>query len=66
MGDFALIRDAETTILLKFAFWKGWGRGNFMENCPKTPFFPEKFHDNKIWKFREFYCQKFCCLLGGS
>ena len=54
------LRDAETTILIKFAFWRGLGRGNFYG------VFPRKFHDNKIWKFCKFYCQKFCCHLGGS
>ena len=64
-----MLRDAETTILIKFAFWRGLGRGSFTENCPKALcffFFWEKFHDNKIWKFCEVYCQKFCCHLGGS
>ena len=28
--------------------------------------FPGKYHDNKILKFCEFYCQIFCCHLGGS
>ena len=32
-------RDAETTILIKFAFWRGLGGGKFTENCPKTLFF---------------------------
>ena len=59
------IRDAETTTSIKFAFW-GVGEGKFMENCPKTLFFPGNFHDNKIWNFCEFYCLKFCCHLGGS
>ena len=60
-------RDAETTILIKCAFWSGLGRGKFTENRPRNAvFFPEKFHDNKIGKFCEFYCQKSCCHLGGS
>ena len=59
-------RDAETTMLIKFAFWRGLGRGKFTENCPRMLFFPGKYHDNKIWKFCKFYCQKFCCHLGGS
>ena len=33
------LRDAETTILIKFEFWRGVGRGKFTENCPKTLFF---------------------------
>ena len=60
------IRDAETTILIKFAFWRGLGRGKIYGKLPQNAVFPGKFHDNKIWKFCEFYCQKFCCHLGGS
>ena len=59
------LRDAETTILIKFAFWKGVGEGKIYGKLSKNAVFPGKFHDNKIWKFCEFYCQKFCCHLGG-
>ena len=45
------IRDAEATILLKFAFWRGLGRGKIYGKLSKTLFlFPGKFHDNKIWR----------------
>ena len=60
------IRDSETTILIKFAFWSLSGRGKIYGKLSQNAIFPWKFHDNKIWKFCEFYCQKFCCHLGGS
>ena len=45
----------------------GWGGEILRKIVPKRClFFPGKFHDNKIWKFYQFYCQKFCCHLGGS
>ena len=59
-------RDAETTILTKFAFWRGLGRAKIYGKLSRKAVFPGKFHDNKIWNFCEFYCQKFCCHLGGS
>ena len=61
-------RDAETTIILiKFArFGRGFRRGKIYRKLSKNAVFPGKFHDNKIGKFCEFYCQKFCCHLGGS
>ena len=60
------IRDAETTILITIAFWRGLGRGKSYGKLSRNAVFPGKFHDNKIWNFCEFYCQKCCCHLGGS
>ena len=62
----AFFRDAETTILIKFVFWRGLGRGKIYGKLSQNGVFPGKFHDNIIWKLCEFYCQKFCCHLGGS
>ena len=59
-------RDAETTILIKFAFWRGLGRGKITENCPKTLFFMGNSMTIKFGNFGNFICQKFCCHLGGS
>ena len=59
-------RDAETTILIKFCVLEGVGEGTFYGKLPPNAVFLGKSHDNKIWKFCEFYCQKFCCHLGGS
>ena len=67
LGVSELIRDAETKRLVKFAFWRGLGRGKiYGKLSPKHCFFPGKYHDSKIWKFCEFYCQEFCCHLGSS
>ena len=43
------LRDAETTILTKFAFWTGLGRGKIYGKLSQNAAFPGKFHDNKIW-----------------
>ena len=49
------IRDAETTISIKFAFWMGVGEGgNFTENCPKTLFFPRNSMTIKFGNFANF------------
>ena len=48
---------------------RGVGEGeNLRKIVPKRCFFffPGKFHDNKLWRFCKFYCQKLCCHLGGS
>ena len=60
-------QNSETTLLVKFAFWRGLRRGRIYGKLSQNAvFFPGKFHDNKIWNFCEFYCQKICCHLGGS
>ena len=38
------IRDAETTILIKIAFWRGLERGKIYGKLSKNAFFPGKFH----------------------
>ena len=38
------LRDAETTILIKFAFWRGLGK--FYGKLSPNAVFPGKFHDN--------------------
>ena len=53
------IRDAETTISIKFAFWRGSGRGSIYGKLSKNAFFPEKFHDNKIGTFANFIVRNF-------
>ena len=53
-----LFFNAETTILIKFAFWRGLGRGEIEGKLSKTAVFLGKFHDNKIWKICKVYCQK--------
>ena len=50
----------------KICILEGVGEGENLWKFVQNAVFPEKFHDNKIWKFCEFYCQKFCCHLGGS
>ena len=45
------VRDAETTILRKFAFWSGLGRGNIYGKLSQSAGFPGKCHDNTIWTF---------------
>ena len=55
-----IFRTAETTILIKSAFWRGSGRGKIVPDAV----FLGKFHDNG--KIRKFYCQKFCCHFGCS
>ena len=59
-------RDAETTILIKFAFWRGptLGEEENYGKLPQNAIFPGKFHDNKIWKLCEFYCQKILLSFG--
>ena len=42
------------------------GEGEIYGKLSQNAVFPGKFHDNQIWKFCEFYCQKLCCHLGGS
>ena len=48
------VRDAETAILIKFAFWRGLGRGNFTENCPKTLFVLGNSMTIKFGNFTDF------------
>ena len=48
------IRDAETTMLIQFAFWRGLGRGKFTENCPKTLFFLGNSMTMKFGSFANF------------
>ena len=50
----------------KICVLEGVGEGDNLRKIVQNAVFPGKFHDNKIWKFCEFYCQKFCCHLGGS
>ena len=38
---------------------EGVGEGKIYGKLSKNAVFPGKFHDNKIWNFCEFYCQKF-------
>ena len=49
VGHVYVLRAAETTIIIKFAFWRGLGRGKFYGKLSPNAVFPEKFHDNKIW-----------------
>ena len=49
-----MIRDCETTIKIKFALFRGVGRGGREENCPKMLFFlgnamTIKFRDCKLY-----------------
>ena len=50
----------------KICVLEGVGEGEIYGKLSKNAVSPGIFHDNKIWKFCEFYCQKFCCHLGGS
>ena len=51
--SFVIIRESETTIKIKFAFFQGgWAGGGREENCPKRFFFVGKRHDNKILKVK--------------
>ena len=50
----------------KICVLEGIGEGEIYGKLSQNAVFRGKFHDNKIWKFCEFYCQKFCCHLGGS
>ena len=45
----------------KICVLEGVGEGKIYGKLSKNAvfFFPGKFHDNKIWNFCEFYCQKF-------
>ena len=40
-------RESETTIKIKFAFFRGGGQGGREENCPKLYFYGKR-HDNKF------------------
>ena len=53
----SFFRDAETTIVIKFASWRGSGRGKFEGKLSKNAvlFWGGEFHDNKIWKIRKYY-----------
>ena len=55
----AKVRDAETTILIKFAFWRRLGRGTFTENCPKTLFFLGNSMTIKFGNFANFIVRNF-------
>ena len=46
-----LKKNAETTILIKFAFLRGLGTGKIYGKLSKNAVFPGKFHDNKTWGF---------------
>ena len=70
-------KDTETTIFIvfqrrrndninKICVLEGVGEGEILRKIVQNAVFSWEFHDNKIWKFCEFYCQKFCCHLGGS
>ena len=46
-----LFRESETTIKIKFVFFRGGGQGGREENCPKR-YFRGKRNDNKNLKVR--------------
>ena len=48
----ANFRESETTIKIKFAFFRGGGQGGREEDCPKRYIFHGKRHDNKILKVK--------------
>ena len=50
----------------KICVLEGVGEGNIYGKLSTNAVSLRKFHDSKMWKFCEFYCQKFCCHLGGS
>ena len=52
-------RDAETTILIKFAFWRGLGRGNFTKIVPKRCFFLGNSMTIKFGNFANFIVRNF-------
>ena len=61
------VRDAETTILISFAFWRGPGRGqNMRENCPKTLFFLGNSMTIKFGFFLRFIVRNVVVIFGGS
>ena len=53
------IRDAETTILIKFAFRRGSGRGNIYGKLSKTLFFLGNSMTIKFGKFANFIVRNF-------
>ena len=53
------VRDAETTILIKFAFWRGLGRGKNYRKLSKTLFFLGNSMTIKFGNFANFIVRNF-------
>ena len=53
------LRDAETTVLIKFAFWRGLGREKFYGKLSKTQFFLGNFMTIKFGIFANVIVRNF-------
>ena len=62
----SFFRDGRNANNSKTCILEGVGEGEIYGKLSKNAVFSRRFYDNRIWKFCEFYCQIFCCHLGGS